>query len=176
MVVTMIMVVLALLGVGLTTAKAVIAPKFWLWLVPTYGVLCIVTAWSRAAHSAESNWILVFRQLMHWLIIAGALGLDFYIRGTGEESGTATGLNALLLLSLGCFMAGVHLDWLFAVVGVLLTLTLICVAKADQYLWLIFLVGGVAIVAMIGVMKLLSAARSGKHAAQKAPQSAPAAS
>jgi hypothetical protein len=97
---------------------------------------------------------MIFQQIFHWVGIAAALGLDFVIRGTGEETATAAGLNALLLLALGCYLAGIHLERLFVVVGVLLTLTLIIVAKADQYVWLVFVVGGIAIVAMIAGRRL----------------------
>jgi hypothetical protein len=95
----------------------------------------------------------VVRQIFHWLGIAAALGLDFYVRGTGQENGVAAGLNALLLLAVGCYLAGVHLEWPFAVVGLLLSVTLIFVAEADEYLWLILLIGTVALVAMVFMMR-----------------------
>ncbi len=101
--------------------------------------------------------------MLHWLGIGVALGLDFLVRRSGEETGVAAGLNALLVLALGCYLAGVHLEWMFAVVGALLTLTLVIVAKADQYLWLIFVAGGITIAAMLVVRWMLhkSSAKSG---------------
>jgi hypothetical protein len=161
------MVLLALLGVGLTTSSSSAAPVYWVSLVPVFGGLCIGTAWSRAQHGGFDR-PMVVRQLFHWLGIGAALCLDFYIRGTGEESGTGAGLNALLLLALGCYLAGVHLDWLFAAVGVLLTLALVILTKADQYLWLIFVVGGVSVVAMIVLMRLLTVAQAKRLRAGKA--------
>lgn len=149
------MVVLALLGVGLSTTNPSAARTYWVSLVPIYAALCVAVAWTRSRQGGSFTWTLVLRQVLHWLVIAVALGLDFYVRGTGQEASTASGLTALLLLSVGCFLAGVHLEWLFAVVGLLLAFTLVCVAKADQYMWVIFLAGGIAIVAMIGVIKLL---------------------
>src|SRR5262245_56679473 len=149
-----VMVVLALVGIGLTTTNRAIAPKYWMSLVPMYGLLCIAFAWCRARHG-EGSPRMVFRQVLHWLAIAGALGLDFIIRGTGEETGVAAGFNALLLLALGCFLAGVHLEWLFALVGLLLTATLLVVVRAEQYLWLIVIVGAVAAAAMIWLVRYL---------------------
>jgi hypothetical protein len=154
LVVAIIMVVLALLGIGLTTTNRAIAPTYWISLVPVYGLLCVAVAWSRVQHGEGGR--LVIRQILHWLGIAAALGLDFYIRGTGEETGVAAGFNALLLLALGCFLAGVHLEWLFSLVGLVLALTLIVVVKADQYLWLIVIVGVLAIAAMIWLMRTLA--------------------
>jgi hypothetical protein len=142
-----IMVLLALLGIGLTTTNSSVAPTYWISLVPLYGVLCVVTAWRRHDKHLESREVV--RQVLHWVGIGVALALDFYIRGTGVETGIAAGLNAVLLLALGCFLAGIHLDWLFMLVGVLLGAALVVVAKADQYLWLMFVVGGLAIAAMV---------------------------
>jgi len=145
------MVVLALLGVGLATVKPLLARNYWISLVPIYGVLCVVTAWRRSQQSGER---LVLRQILHWLGIAGFVALDFYIRGTGAETQVSAGLSSLMLLALGCFLAGVHLDWSFVFVGLLLTLTLVVAAKADQYLWVLFLAGVLAIAASFAVRRL----------------------
>jgi hypothetical protein len=112
-----------------------------MWLVPAYGVLCTSVAWVRARHVATHRPRAVLRQVLHWLVIWGAVLLDFRLNATGEETGAAVGLTALLLLAVGCFTAGVHLEPFFVLVGVLLTLTLVVVVKAVQYLWVIFVVG-----------------------------------
>jgi hypothetical protein len=104
---------------------------------------------------------------LHWLAIAAALGLDFLIRATGEESGVAAGMNALLLLALGCFLAGIHVEWLFTLVGALLTVALIILAKAEEYIWLIFVAGAVTI-ALILALRWVLAAHSRKALASRA--------
>jgi hypothetical protein len=147
--IALIMVGLALLGVGISTVNAPLARKYWMTLIPIYGVLCTVTAWRRSQRVGASGG-LVLRQVLHWLGIGGAVLIDFSIRGVGVESQQTAGFNALLLLALGCFLAGVHLDWSFGLVGLLLALTLVCAAKAEQYLWLLFVVG----VVVIGVLLL----------------------
>jgi hypothetical protein len=149
---SVIMVLLALIGVGLTTASSGAARVYWISLVPVYGFLCVGTAWSCKKPDGGTDRSAILRQFWHWLGIAVALALDFFIRGTGAESSLAAGLNALLLLALGCYLAGVHLQRQFTGVGALLTLTLIVGAKADQYLWMIFIVGGLAVAAMLGLM------------------------
>lgn len=144
------MVLLALIGVGLTTTNSHYARHYWIWLVPIYGVLCIGTAWSRGSKGIKKDFSGVLLQVLHWLGVGVAIGLDFLIRATGEETSAVSGLSALLILALGCFLAGVHLEWLFAIVGLLLTLTLFIVAKAEQYQWVIFVVGGLILLAMFG--------------------------
>jgi hypothetical protein len=155
--VALLMVLLAMIGVGLTTTNRVNAPTYWLSLVPVYGLLCMGVAWYRKRHGATG--LLVLKQALHWLVIGFAIWLDFYIRGTGEMTGEAAGFNALLLLSIGCLLAGVHLEWMFALVGVLLAATLILVVKAEQYLWLAFIVGAILVALMFGVMRLRARSR-----------------
>jgi hypothetical protein len=144
-IVAAIMVLLALLGVAFTNGRYDFAQTYWIALVPVFGLMCVGTAYARTRHEGGLRMHAVFRQVLHWAGIGIALWLDFLIRRTGEESAQAAGLNAVLLLALGCFLAGVHLDWLFGVVGVLIVLALVLVAKAEQYLWVIFVVGGLAI-------------------------------
>ena len=143
-------------------AEVRFARDYWMALVPVYGLLCIFTAWKRARPDEQ----LVLRQLLHWAGIAGAVALDFSIRSTGLETQVASGLNALLLLALGCFLAGVHLDWLFVPVGLLLTLTLFLVAKADQYLWLILVAAALPLAGWI-VVKRVSRGAAGSAADPK---------
>ena len=166
--VAVVMLLLALLGIGLTTTNRSFAQKYWMWLVPVFGVLCVATAWSRTGGGLGSR-ELVIRQVLHWAGIGAALGIDFVISGTGEETRLASGFNALLLLALGCFLAGIHFEWLFTVVGLLLCAALLVAVRADQYLWLMMIAGGVVAVALVGVMWALAKARGRKG--QPAPAS-----
>jgi hypothetical protein len=164
-----VMVLLALVGVGLSQASRSAAPPYWICLVPAYAAVCMAIAWARGRTHGGVGLSAVGRQALHWLGIAVALALDFLVRGTGEESGSAAGLNALLLLALGCFLAGIHLEWLFTLVGVLLAVALVVLAKAEEYMWLIFVVGAVTIVLMVALRWLLHARKS------PAPRTAPVA-
>jgi hypothetical protein len=111
-----IMVVLALVGVGLANTDPRFVETYWICLVPVYGLLCVATAWRKAGKVYGGRAILT--QFLHWLGIALAVAVDYWVRGSAVETGTAAGLNAMLLLALGCYLAGVHLEPLFAVVGV----------------------------------------------------------
>jgi hypothetical protein len=169
-----IMVLLALLGVALSSASNSAAPVYWVSLVPIYGVLCMAIAWTRARRDDRPVRPELVRQLLHWIGIGVALALDFVVRGTQVETGKAAGLNALLLLALGCYLAGVHLEWIFALVGVLLGVALVVVTKAEEYIWLIFVVGGLAVAAMLAVQWFLGKARSDKPVPRGTPAPNPA--
>jgi hypothetical protein len=166
---SVVMVLLALIGVGLTTASSAAAPVYWISLVPVYGFLCVAAAWGRRRPDGSADRPAILRQFLHWLGIALALALDFFIRGSGAESNLGAGLNALLLLALGCYLAGVHLHGQFTGVALLLALTLVLGAKADQYLWMAFIVGALSVAAMVGVLY----ARGVLHR-RKGPAAAPA--
>src|SRR5262245_61691747 len=136
-----VMALLALVGTGVTLANASWARTYWLVLVPIYGALCVFAAWQRTGQFSGT----VSRQILHWLCVGIAIVLDFaFLRGTGEQAAAATGLSSLLILALGCVLAGVHLDWLFAFVGMLLAVILIVVSLAQQYLTVAFLIAALA--------------------------------
>jgi hypothetical protein len=135
-----VMALLALVGTAVTLANASWARTYWLILVPVYGALCVYEAWRRTGELGST----VIRQVLHWLSVAAAMVLDFaYLHGAGETP-AATGLSSLLILALGCVLAGIHLEWLFALVGLLLALILILVSLAQQYLTVAFLLAGLA--------------------------------
>jgi hypothetical protein len=148
-VVGVVMILLALVGVGLTMANRSAASAYWISLVPLYGLLCIwLTHYhGHASVRADSYWI--WRQVFHWAAIDAAICLDFFIGSTSLVTTEGVGIDALVLLALGCFLAGVHFEWLFLVVGVLLTLTLVAVIEAEHYLWLLVGVGVVALIVMV---------------------------
>lgn len=161
-IVASVMVILAVIGVGLTTTNKQSAPNYWLTLVPIYGLLCVGVAWMRS-RTGDGSKNQIIRQVIHWCAIACAIFIDFYIRGTGEETSVTAGYSALLLLALGCFLAGVHMEWTFSLVGLLLLATLILVVKAEQYLWLVVVVGLLIIVVMFALMRLMNRANVPQH-------------
>ena len=137
-----IMMVLALIGAGITLADVGWAEKYWLTLVPVFGLICIFVAWTRT-RSFDGN---VLRQVLHWLSVALIIATNFsFFRRTGEQTSIATGLSTLLILSLGCLLAGVHLEWTFALVGILLLAIAIAVSVAQEYMALVLLIAVVLI-------------------------------
>jgi hypothetical protein len=140
------MALLALVGVGLAMSNSNAAQSYWIALVPIFGVLCVLTAWYRGGDTRST----MLRQVLHWAGIGLAVGIDFaYIKKAGEQTAMAASLNSLLLLALGCYLAGVHMEWLFVLAGALLTLILVVVVIGEQYLPYLFGVGVVVIVLMV---------------------------
>jgi hypothetical protein len=145
-IIAVIMVLLAMLGTGVTLADATWARKYWLFLVPIYGLLCTFTAW----YNARVLDRMVTRQILHWISVGIAIVLDFtFLQGSGEQTATATGLSSLLILALGCLLAGIHMEWLFALVGLLLLAIVVIVSIAQEYLALVFLIGALVIMLVL---------------------------
>jgi len=115
--------------------------------------MCTIAAWDDARALDR----MVVRQILHWLSVGLAIILDFnFLQARGEQTAAATGLSSLLILALGCLLAGIHLDWLFAVVGLLLLLMVALVSIAQEYLALVFLLGVLIIALLLGAQWLAS--------------------
>jgi hypothetical protein len=130
-----VMALLALIGTGITLADASWARTYWLALVPVYGILCVIAAWQRTGQFTGS----VLRQVLHWLSVGVAIALDYAFLRRGEPV-QGSGLSSLLILALGSLLAGIHLEWLFGLVGVLLIAIFALVGLAKQYVTAAFLV------------------------------------
>ena len=140
------MTVLAVIGTGVTIADAASARRYWLFLVPVFGILCIATAWYHDGFSSEK----AIRQLLHWAAVGLAIVLDFaFLQGSGEQTAAATGLSSLLILALGCLLAGIHLEWSYAVVGLLLFAIFTIVALAQEYLVLVTGIGALLVLIVL---------------------------
>lgn len=140
------MTVLAVIGTGVTIADAASARRYWLFLVPVFGILCIATAWYHYGFSSEK----AIRQLLHWAAVGLAIVLDFaFLQGSGEQTAAATGLSSLLILALGCLLAGIHLEWSYAVVGLLLFAIFTIVALAQEYLILVTGIGALLVLIVL---------------------------
>jgi hypothetical protein len=147
------MTTLAVAGTGITLADERWARAYWLFLVPVYGLLCIATAWHRRNVTAQ----VVERTILHWLGVALAIAIDFaYVQNSGEQTATGTGLSSLIILSVGCMLAGVHVEWPIGLVGILLLGIVIVVAVAQEYLLFVFLSGTFLIIVYFGVKKYVS--------------------
>jgi hypothetical protein len=153
-----LMALLALVGTGVTLADASWARTYWLALVPIYGVLCVIAAWYRTGQFTGG----VLRQILHWLSVGVVIALDFTLLRRGEQPAQAAGLSSLLILALGSLLAGIHLEWLFGLVGLLLLAIFALVSLAQQYITLGFLAAAGAALALAAywVLKRQGAARA----------------
>jgi hypothetical protein len=117
---------------------------YWLAMVPTFGGVSIYSGWSRARRKGESGPDILRVQLLHWGGLVLAVLLVYLLQNTGRLDDDEAGFVALLALSLTTFLAGVHFDWRFCVLGVVLGITLAVAAFVKGFFWLLLIPVAVA--------------------------------
>ena len=137
------MLVLALVGMGLTQSSESGAWEYWLFVVVVYAALGLWKSTRRAKQTGQSISKSILRELTHWGMLIGFLAVLLFLERREVINRDSASYFALMLLALSCCMAGIHIDWLLLVVGVVLTIMLVAMATLEQYsvvLWLIMIV------------------------------------
>jgi hypothetical protein len=145
-----LMLLLALGGMGLTQSLESGAWEYWLFVVLVYASIGVWKAVRSARHADRSVRQGVVREISHWGTLVGFLGVLFFLEQRQVVNRQSASSFALMLLALSCFLAGVHLDWQLLLLGGVLTIMLVAIALLEQYeieLWGIML--GVALAAIL---------------------------
>ena len=142
------MLILALAGMGFTQASETGAWEFWLFVVLVYAGLGLWRSSRHAKQTGQSVSKSIGREFSHWGTLLGFLAVLLLLERREIIDRQSTSYFALMMLALSCCMAGVHIDWLLLVVGVVLTVMLVAMATLEQLsvvLWLIMVaVAGLA--------------------------------
>jgi hypothetical protein len=125
------MLVLALLGVALTSVARQAMMAYWIALAPLYGLICVAYRWQEAADESK-RWVMVRTQTLHWGSVILAMSLVFVAGVRALMNTDVSALVLLILLALGTVTAGVHTaSWRMCLVGFLLGLCVPAVAWLD---------------------------------------------
>jgi hypothetical protein len=90
-------------------------------------------------------WRVLLRQFFHWMFPIVAVRVLFLQHARGEMSADSVALVVLVLLALTCFLAGIHFDHSFVWVSLVLVAAAIVGTEVETYLWLIAVLGAVAL-------------------------------
>lgn len=143
------LIALSTIGIGITNFWPVESFWFWAAMVPVFGLTSIYLGWSKARQRGEGVARIIRIQALHWIGLLAALFLIYYLfKPTGRIDYNQLALITLLALSLTTFLAGVHFDWRFMVVGVILGLAVAGAAFLEQFIWVII----IPLVAAIGLI------------------------
>jgi len=117
-----IMLSMAVVGIGLVTFTGEPIGFYWELLTIIYCGLCILVGWRHAPTQPERI-KLVWTQVLHWAAFLAAMWLIYTPTMRALIDVNATGLNLMVLLALGTFVAGIHAEaWQICVVGLILAL------------------------------------------------------
>lgn len=141
---------LALSAIGIAVSQISPREAFWYWLamVPAFGGISLFAGWSRARKQGMTAAGVLRNQLLHWLGLAAVVCLIFLLQVTGRMTGEDAGLVALLALALTTFLAGVHFDARYCIVGALLAVAVAAVAVLQEFLWVV-VIAAVAVAAFL---------------------------
>jgi hypothetical protein len=140
-----VMLGLALVGVGIVSFTGRALDVYWFILAPAYGVMCVVAGWPRV-QGREERFRLIWKQVLHWATFLVAMLVVTSSEVRGVENNNSMGLNLMTILASGTFVAGVHAEaWQVCVVGALLALAVPGVAWIEQSALLVVLLTVLAV-------------------------------
>ncbi|UCE85305.1 MAG: hypothetical protein JSU66_13275 [Deltaproteobacteria bacterium] len=132
-----VLVALSLAGVAVMDFSQRYGLWYWLAMAPVFGGVSIYGGWARARRHGESAPAILRVQLLHWITLILAVLLVYVLQQTGRLTDEDAGFVALLALALTTFLAGVHFDWRFCVLGVVLGITLAGAALVTDFFWIL---------------------------------------
>ena len=128
---------LSIIGVGITDYAPKRAFNYWLVMVPLFGVVCVVHAWRSSKKGDGKITVgLLRRLLLHWAGLLFFVYIIWRLVNIGEVGADVAGLFTLMLLALTTYLAGVHYDWMFILLGAVLAVFAASAAIVEQYLLL----------------------------------------
>ena len=103
----LLVLILALFGVGYTSFSKTPITTYWIVLAPFIGLICVITRW-RDAENREQRLRLIWTQALHWAAVLVAMRLMYVADVSRMMNADASALAALTVLALGTFTAGVR--------------------------------------------------------------------
>jgi hypothetical protein len=143
----MVLMALAIIGVGMTYFYPDRSYRYWLAIVPVFGVACLSLEWARLKSKGKGFWPIIKDQFYHWSGVLVSVYLVYLLFNAQQLNNQNAGLVVLLVLALATFLAGIQLGWRLYLLGGFLWLVLLMAAYLTGYLWVLIL-GGTLIMAI----------------------------
>jgi hypothetical protein len=151
-----VLIVLSIIGVGITDFAPAASHWYWLAMVPLFGLACILVEWQRAKAKGLAPGAIIRNQVLIWLSLIVAVQLVYLLLHAGRLDSENTGLIILLLLSLTVFGSGIYLGWRLCLVGACLALALVLATYLEEFVWLFMIVVAVGAAAFYFSFKFRS--------------------
>lgn len=128
----LVMLALAIGGVAITQIEQSGGWRYWLFLVVVYAAISIGCAWLQAGRLGQPVWSMIRAQVLHWLGTLVAISIVLLFEASDiTDRGPASDFS-LLVLALSCFLAGVHFNWTFMLLGGILAVIAVALGYLDQ--------------------------------------------
>jgi len=141
----LVILALTLAGVAYTSVARRPLVAYWEFMAVLIAVVCVVAGWPHA-HDRRERWRLIWTQALHWGAFLVAMNLVLLPSVQAIANSDYTSLTIMLLLALGTFIAGVHIDsWRMGANGVIMALSVPAIAWLDQSALLVTLIAMVVV-------------------------------
>lgn len=127
-----LMLVLAIGGVAVSQALDSGGRLYWLGLVLIYAAIGITRSYLNAKRRNLPSWSMIRAQVLHWVGALVAINIVLWFESSGIADRAPAADSALLILALSCFLAGVHFDWTFMLLGGILAVIAVGLGFLDQ--------------------------------------------
>jgi hypothetical protein len=127
-----VMLVLAVVGVAITQVEHAGGKLYWLFLVVVYAGISVVRTWQKANRQGTSGFPMIRAQILHWLGALVAINIVLLFESGDVASRGAAADYSLLILALSCYLAGVHFNWSYSLLGGLLLVMALGLGYLDQ--------------------------------------------
>lgn len=148
-----IMLILAFVGMVLTDIRTEGGWGYWKWVVPVYAILALWLSWYVKRQQQTVSRITIWHELFHWVGLILTIFLLSYLVHLGTISRFIAGIFQLMLLSLTVFLAGIYIDSIFILIGIVLGIFALLTAVLVHYMYslVVFIIVAAIIVAAIWI-------------------------
>lgn len=144
----LVLLVLTFSAVALSDVSSIALHMYWIALTVVFMIATLAADRIHSDHALMEGKS-AFTIILHWFGVLCALQLVYFFVSTGRMANADTGLTNGLLLGLGAFLAGVHVNWRFLIVGTAIAGAAAGIAFVEEYLWVLF---GIALLAIVGLV------------------------
>lgn len=145
----LILMALAVIGVGISQLMPEKSYRYWFALVPIFGVACLSLEWSRLRDKGKGFWSTIKDQFIHWSGTLVSVFLIYILFDAQKLTNQNISLIVLLVLGLSTFLAGIQLGWRLYLLGAFLWIALLMTAYLTDFLWVLILGGTLTLVIYI---------------------------
>lgn len=141
---------LAFIGVMLTNWQNAYTHVYWLALIGVYALTSLMMSAYASRAKQGLSWSLIGRELLHWLGLFMMVYLVEHFKHMGLYSTPIASLVELQLLALTTFLAGVHFNAVFLLIGIFLAIIAYLSVMVFEYLSVIVLPIFIVFVVILG--------------------------
>lgn len=148
-VVTVVMIILAFVGLILTDTTKTVAWQYWRGMIVVFAGLCLWLSWylRRGKHMISA--LTIWHEVLHWVGLFTAAFLVSVFVGMGIMGRFEAALMMLTLLALTTFLAGIYYETSFIVIGLVLGFFTAGAAFLEEYLYSILLPATLIVVVIV---------------------------